>query len=67
LPRARERAHNANTQGMEHDAPFGLCVCGSSCVLRAAVLNYLNGFLAGAIALIASLVLAGVKSCAVHV
>jgi len=52
---------------MEHDAPFGLCVCGSSCVLRAAVLNYLNGFLAGAIALIASLVLAGVKSCAVHV
>jgi hypothetical protein len=44
-----------------------VCVCGWSCVLRAAVLNYLNGFLAGAIALIASLVLARVKSCAVRV
>lgn len=33
-----------------------------SCVLRAAVLNYFNSFLACAIALIASLVLASIKA-----
>lgn len=44
-----------------------MCVCAAEVVFCAAVLNYLNGFLAGAIALIASLVLARVKSCAVRV